>query len=407
MTDPARARSVAHDDAAVSRAIDVEGGRAQFAALYRSHFGFTWAVLRRLGVPPASVEDALQELWVTAHRRLSQLHSERIARAWLYGIARRIASHHRRSEQRHRRKLDALGRDGDARHESSRESSLVVEDVLDSLDDSLREAFVLSELEGWTAPEIAAATGANPNTVYWRVRTAKRELQSRLADDRIDAAVDDLRRSTAAPRRAAQHCWIALVPELGTPSLWSVAWTALAQVKLGIAAAVVAAGATVVVLPRATAEPPHRVVATAAVAADAIVAPAIEAVTPASFTTPAPVVLAAAEVTPPPAARPRERPAIVDPVAPAGMAAEDAALLASARAALARGDARAAQVDVRDHAKRFPDSRLGDLRLVLDVESRCALGDRDGARAAAGAARTGSSAIAVRLSKTCVGEDPR
>ncbi|MBK8713714.1 MAG: sigma-70 family RNA polymerase sigma factor [Deltaproteobacteria bacterium] len=189
----------------------VHGGLAptSFAALYREHAAFTWAVLRRLGVQPAAIDDAMQELWVTAHRRLATLHGPTAARAWLYGIARRVVSHQRRTEQRHRRKIDALEHavtpDPDRTDVAG---SLVVESILAGLDDRVREAFVLSELEGWTAAEIAKATGANANTVSWRVRVAKQELRERFADDaRAGAAVIDLRERTKASKRVTQHCW--------------------------------------------------------------------------------------------------------------------------------------------------------------------------------------------------------
>jgi RNA polymerase sigma-70 factor (ECF subfamily) len=40
-----------------------------------------------------------------------------------------------------------------------------------------REAFVLKEIEGFTAPEIAAAVGSPVQTIYARLRAAKSELQ--------------------------------------------------------------------------------------------------------------------------------------------------------------------------------------------------------------------------------------
>ena len=53
--------------------------------------------------------------------------------------------------------------------------------LLERLDDAKREAFVLSELEGLTAPEIAQILGVNVNTIYARIRGARRELQGALA----------------------------------------------------------------------------------------------------------------------------------------------------------------------------------------------------------------------------------
>ncbi len=437
MTDPALRPAMPHDERQVEQpeASERSDGRGQFAALYRAHFGFTWAVLLRLGVSRASVEDAAQELWVTAHRRLAQLRGERLARSWLYGIARRVASHHRRAEQRHRRKLEAFGFADRLSHESPRESALIVQDALGSLDESLREAFVLSELEGWTAPEIAEATGANPNTVYWRVRTAKRELRSRLSCDgvadpeRVDAAMGELRRRTTAPRGAAQHCWLVLAPKLAAPSVSTALLAGLSQVKLGIVSAVVAATATVAVLPgrplaaaattnaatplvagslRDTAEPvtlaPSRSVP--ALRAVEVVPTSVfvpEAATPSRAAVPRALGMSQPRI---PAARGTEAAVPAQPRDSDRIDPAEAALLARARGALARGDASGAQVAIREHTQRFPQSGLADVRRLLDVESRCALNDRHGAQRIAGDAIGADTAIGARLAKTCVGDQP-
>jgi RNA polymerase sigma-70 factor (ECF subfamily) len=46
--------------------------------------------------------------------------------------------------------------------------------LLDALSDDQREVFVLTELEQLTAPEISEALGLNLNTVYSRLRLARR-----------------------------------------------------------------------------------------------------------------------------------------------------------------------------------------------------------------------------------------
>jgi RNA polymerase sigma-70 factor (ECF subfamily) len=45
------------------------------------------------------------------------------------------------------------------------------------LHDARREVFVLAELEQMTVPEIAELVGENVNTVYGRLRTARREFE--------------------------------------------------------------------------------------------------------------------------------------------------------------------------------------------------------------------------------------
>ena len=55
-----------------------------------------------------------------------------------------------------------------------RESARQLFRVLDLLSDDKRELLVLSELEQMTVPEIAEANGTNVNTVYSRVKAAKK-----------------------------------------------------------------------------------------------------------------------------------------------------------------------------------------------------------------------------------------
>ena len=40
--------------------------------IYRAHFGFVWAVLRRLGVPDRDLEDVAQDVFIVVHRRLPE-----------------------------------------------------------------------------------------------------------------------------------------------------------------------------------------------------------------------------------------------------------------------------------------------------------------------------------------------
>lgn len=157
----------------------------EFAALYREQFGFVWRMLIHFGVPGPAVEDAAQEVFIVVHRRWTDWQVGVSARAWLYGIVRRVAADQRRSQHRHARKLEALptpprGRDVEA-EVAERELIDALEQALTELDAKQRDAFVLSELEGMTAKEIADAVGANPNTVASRLRAARSHVSERLA----------------------------------------------------------------------------------------------------------------------------------------------------------------------------------------------------------------------------------
>lgn len=164
-------------------------GEAGFLRFYREHVSFAWRTLRRFGVESASVEDATQEAFLIAHRRWDGFDGE-YPRAWLAAIARRIASDFRRRAQQNKvcdrdsqhdlaLNQEALKKCEDEQHREA--AAELVHRLLDALDSEKREVFVLSELEGMSIPEVAAATDLNLNTAYSRLRAAKVQMKAEFA----------------------------------------------------------------------------------------------------------------------------------------------------------------------------------------------------------------------------------
>lgn len=153
--------------------------RSRFHALYCEHFDFVFRNLRRLGVAPASTDDALQDVYLVVLRRLADLQDDTDAKAWLFAILLRIAGNHRRAVRR-RASPESL-------HEASIESTepgpfeltaraqagRILHAFLRDLDDAPRAVFVMAELEQMSAPEIARVMSANVNTVYSWLRNAR------------------------------------------------------------------------------------------------------------------------------------------------------------------------------------------------------------------------------------------
>src|SRR5882724_13016294 len=85
---------------------DDSSSAAPIARVFSAHADFVWRSLRRLGVPAADVDDALQEVFLVVHRRLADYEDRGFMRAWLFSISRQVSSHYRRStkrsEERHR-----------------------------------------------------------------------------------------------------------------------------------------------------------------------------------------------------------------------------------------------------------------------------------------------------------------
>lgn len=176
-----RAQLHAHSASPVEHPVPEAATRRTFEALYDDHFDFVWRTLRRLGVQPAAVEDAVQDTFVVVHRRLSALREDASPKAFLFGIAMRVAHDYRRSARRKATvgldtdREPAPGNDpfADAAHA---ELGRKLERFLATLDEDKRAVFCLFELEGMTAPEISETLGVGLNMVYSRLRTARDRL---------------------------------------------------------------------------------------------------------------------------------------------------------------------------------------------------------------------------------------
>lgn len=157
-----------------------------FEALYSQYFDFVWRSLRRLGIGPALVEDATQDTFMILHRRLRDLRPDASPKAFLFGIALRVAHDYRRTARRKGAdRLDlesAISKEaGPFERTAKAEAVRVIERFLASLDDDKRAVFLLAELEGMTAPEIGDALSVNVNTVYSRLRMSRERFVEFLA----------------------------------------------------------------------------------------------------------------------------------------------------------------------------------------------------------------------------------
>jgi RNA polymerase sigma-70 factor, ECF subfamily len=150
-------------------------------AIYRAHHAFVWRTLYHFGLRGDEVGDSVQDVFLVVHRRLEDFDGRTPIRNWLYGIARRVASDARKRGQRratHLRLVPDPSSQADERrlHEQASAARLV-DRFLELLDDDKREVFVLAEVEGMTAPEIAEILGVNVNTIYARLRAARLRFQ--------------------------------------------------------------------------------------------------------------------------------------------------------------------------------------------------------------------------------------
>jgi len=153
--------------------------------LVRAHFDFVWRLLRRLGVEEADVDDAAQQVFVIAARKIATI-AVGSERSFLYGTAVRTAATLKRNLKRRRKwvttdSIDDAPAVGTPHDEIERRQALaLLDEVLGGLAEDLRVVFVLSQLEELSHPEVADLLGIPTGTVASRLRRARKEFTLRL-----------------------------------------------------------------------------------------------------------------------------------------------------------------------------------------------------------------------------------
>ncbi len=152
-------------------------------ALFTAHHASIWRLLRRLGVRPDQLDDAAQEVFWVASRRLDDIVDGR-EHAFLYGVALRVASSERR-----RRRDDAVG-DPEAfalvadpgpspeQQLAQSQARAMLDAVLDRMPLELRTVLVLFELEELEVRDIAEIEGIPLGTASSRLRRAREEFST-------------------------------------------------------------------------------------------------------------------------------------------------------------------------------------------------------------------------------------
>jgi RNA polymerase sigma-70 factor (ECF subfamily) len=168
------------------------GGKPQMAAsldpgdtLVEDNLAFIWRLLRRLGLPEAQVDDAVQEVFIVAMRRRAEIVAGR-ERSFLYGTALRVASDARRAAARRRESgsqpLELVPASSPDPEEllAEKQARAMLDEILQQMDLDLRAVFVLFELEGMTTVEIAACIEVPVGTVASRLARARKEFSARV-----------------------------------------------------------------------------------------------------------------------------------------------------------------------------------------------------------------------------------
>ncbi len=145
-----------------------------FRSLYDVHSATLARYLRRFGV--TDVDDVVQEVFVVASRRLSDIRSGS-ERAFLFAVARRVAL---RTLQRERARAGDETSEATCDHAADIEAALetmrrraYLEEVMLAMDDDLRDVFELFECEELDKRAVAEALGIPVGTASSRRRRAR------------------------------------------------------------------------------------------------------------------------------------------------------------------------------------------------------------------------------------------
>lgn len=174
---------------AIELAVATDGGTpVTFEQVYNDCVGFVWRTAKRLGVEDSAVDDVCQEVFVIVHRRLSEFEGRSSLKTWIYGILANVVRTHRRGLQRKspaHRSLgpvlnpdDIAGSSGEDPHEltGASQAAEVAKNLLSKMDEDKRIVFVLAELEEMPTSEIAECLDVNINTIYARLRAARKQF---------------------------------------------------------------------------------------------------------------------------------------------------------------------------------------------------------------------------------------
>jgi RNA polymerase sigma-70 factor (ECF subfamily) len=172
-----------------------EDAELTFDEVYEVYFDLVWRMLRRMGVAMPTIDDAVQDVFIVVHRRLESFERRSSIKTWLSGIALRVAHDHRRTLRRkggHEALDPTLSDPADGPHEHLEKNRAVreLDAVLGELGEDKRAVFVLAELEEMTGPEMAEALGVPMNTVYSRLRAARRDFEAAVERRRGEGAWD-------------------------------------------------------------------------------------------------------------------------------------------------------------------------------------------------------------------------
>ena len=185
MTGPAASSPRQAELALVERCRNGELGA--FEELYNAHAGRLYSLAYRMLGNPTDAEDQLQEIFLTAHRKLGSFRGESALGTWLYRLAVNLCLDYLRSRTGRAVQLtdaledDPVTPDPGGRGLAERTvTKMDLERALAQLPIGCRTAFVLHDVEGLEHREVAEVMGIAEGTSKSQVHKARLRLRALL-----------------------------------------------------------------------------------------------------------------------------------------------------------------------------------------------------------------------------------
>jgi RNA polymerase sigma-70 factor (ECF subfamily) len=171
------------------------GDRASFDELVNRHAAKIFRLARHITRNDAEAEDVLQDAFYKAYTRLDQFNADAQFYTWLVRITVNEALMRLRKRRNSKTvsldaeletddgslQREAVSPDDDPEQEYSRdETRKMLEDAIDSLDESYRTVFVLRDVEGLSTQETADMLKLSVSAVKSRLLRARLQLRDKL-----------------------------------------------------------------------------------------------------------------------------------------------------------------------------------------------------------------------------------
>lgn len=152
--------------------------------MFELYFDKIWRLLRIQGLPQFVADDAAQDVFVIAAKKINAIEFGK-EKAFLIGTALRIAANRKRGHILSKVEVtDKLEQFSDevsippSKSLEQRQSHELLYKIIEKIPDSMRQVFVLFEIEGMTMLEISECLKLPPGTVASRLRRGRKTFDA-------------------------------------------------------------------------------------------------------------------------------------------------------------------------------------------------------------------------------------